>query len=400
MVCSKAVLGYFYYQGFNKGNFMLTIQKLILGLILLIPVPGFCTNLQYTLDVDIDPARLVISGTAYISSQNDGELTLGIENLRNLIVHSGKIITQSEKTMVLNMTKGVESRISFQVSLSDMTGSFMDAEHVFLSDHWYPLPSSLAKYQLNLRVPHNFIAVSEADVTHREQSGSIATYTFHFQHPVEAVHIAASSRFTVQRDYYRGIEIETYFFKEDAGLAETYIRHAIAYLQQFQELLTFYPYRRFAIVENILPTGISLPTFTLLGRDVIRLPFIVKTSLGHEILHQWFGNSVYVDTRYGNWAEGLTTYLADHDTAAGDGQDIAYRKQIMVDHEAYVQPETAIPLRAFKYRRNRSESVIGYGKAAMFFHALHNRLGKDRFHEVLRNFVHQHLFRRASWQDI
>ena len=379
---------------------MLTIQKLILGLILLIPVPGFCTNLHYTLDVDIDPARLIISGTAHISSQSDRELTLYIENLRNLVVHSGKIITQSEKTMVLKMTKDIESRISFQVSLSDMTESFMDAEHIFLSDHWYPLPSSLAEYQLILRVPHDFVAVSEADVIHRKQSGSIATYSFDFQHPVDTIHIAASSRFILQRDYYQGIEIETYFFKEDAGLAETYIRHAIAYLQQYQELLTFYPYRRFAIVENILPTGISLPTFTLLGKDVIRLPFIVKTSLGHEILHQWFGNAVYIDNRYGNWAEGLTTYLADHGSAAGEGKDTAYRKQIMVDHEAYVQPDTVIPLSSFKYRRNRSESVIGYGKTAMFFHELHNRLGKDRFHEVLRNFVHQHLFRKASWLDI
>jgi len=383
-----------------KNKLNPTIPKLILGLILLIPVPGFCTNLHYTLDVDIDPARQIISGTAHISSQSDRDLTLGVDNLRNLVVHSGKIITQSEKTMVLKMTKDIETRISFQVSLSNMTGSFMDAEHIFLSDHWYPLPSTLAEYQLILRVPHDFVAVSEANVIHRKQSGGIATYSFSFQHPVDAIHIAASSRFTVQRDYYQGIEIETYFFKEDAGLAETYIRHAIAYLQQYQELLTFYPYRRFAIVENILPTGISLPTFTLLGKDVIRLPFIVKTSLGHEILHQWFGNAVYIDNRYGNWAEGLTTYLADHGTAVEEGRDTAYRKQIMVDHEAYVHPETVIPLSSFKYRRNRSESVIGYGKTAMFFHELHNRLGKDRFHEVLRNFVHQHLFRKASWLDI
>jgi len=375
-------------------------QKLILILILLIPAAGLCENVKYTLDVDIDPARLIISGTARISSQSDRELILGIGNLHNLVVHSGDIITQSEKSMVMKMTNGIESRISFQVSLPGLTGSFMDAEHVFLSDHWYPLPSSLTEYQLTLRVPHDFVAVSEADVIHRKQSGSIATYTFSFQHPVDAIHIAASNRFTVQRDYYQGIEIETYFFKEDAGLAENYIRHAIEYLQQYQKLLTFYPYRRFAIVENILPTGISLPTFTLLGKDVIRLPFIVKTSLGHEILHQWFGNAVYIDNRYGNWTEGLTTYLADHGTAAGEGRDTAYRKQIMVDHEAYVQTEKAIPLSSFKYRRNRSESVIGYGKAAMFFHELHNRLGKDRFHDVLRNFVHQHLFRRASWQDI
>ncbi len=55
-----------------------------------------------------------------------------------------------------------------------------------------------------------------------------------------------------------------------------------------------------------------MPTYTLLGQDIVRLPFIVETSLGHEILHQWFGNLVYIDYEKGNWAEGLTTYLADH----------------------------------------------------------------------------------------
>ncbi len=379
---------------------MRIIQRLIIACLLTIPATGLCADLRYALDVHIDPSRKIISGTAHISSQHDRQVTLGITNLDNLIVHTGSVITQSENTMVMKVTKGVETHLSFQVLSTDMTESFLDTEHVFLTNHWYPLPSSLAEYRLTLKIPHEFVAVSEADTIHRERSGSMATYTFDFQHPVDAVHLVASSRFTVQRDYYQGIEIEACFFEEDAGLAEIYIRHAIAFLQKYQELLTFYPYRRFAIVENILPTGISLPTFTLLGRDVVRLPFIVKTSLGHEILHQWFGNAVYIDSTYGNWAEGLTTYLSDHDTAAEDGRDTAYRKQIMVDYKAYIRPETVIPLSAFQYRRNRSEGVIGYGKAAMFFHELQNRLGPDRFRLALRDFFQQHLFRRASWQDV
>ena len=45
---------------------------------------------------------------------------------------------------------------------------------------------------------------------------------------------------------------------------------------------------------------------------VIRLPFILHTSYPHEILHNWWGNGVYVDYETGNWSEGLTAYLADH----------------------------------------------------------------------------------------
>ncbi len=47
--------------------------------------------------------------------------------------------------------------------------------------------------------------------------------------------------------------------------------------------------------------------YTLLGRTVIKMPFIVYTSLGHEIAHNWWGNSVFVDQKKGNWCEGLAT---------------------------------------------------------------------------------------------
>ena len=38
-----------------------------------------------------------------------------------------------------------------------------------------------------------------------------------------------------------------------------------------------------------------MPSFTLLGPQVIRFPFILTSSYPHEILHNWWGNSVFVD---------------------------------------------------------------------------------------------------------
>src|SRR5208337_4444995 len=101
---------------------------------------------------------------------------------------------------------------------------------------------------------------------------------------------------------------------------------------------------RFSIVENSMPVGYSMPTYTVLGQAVVRLPFIPETSLGHEILHQWFGNSVYVDYAGGNWAEGLTSFLADHLYEEEKGRGKEYRKGLLIDFASYVNDKNDFPL--------------------------------------------------------
>ena len=143
-----------------------------------------------------------------------------------------------------------------------------------------------------------------------------------------------------------------------------------------------------------------MPTFTLLGRDVVRLPFIVETSLGHEILHQWFGNSVYVDRNSGNWSEGLTTYLSDHRYEEMKGKGPEYRKQILVEYQSQTTPEKEFALKDFSSRTDRATASLGYGKTAMVFHALKGLLGHDLFRSALKELYEKNRFRPVSWEDL
>jgi uncharacterized iron-regulated protein len=165
-------------------------------------------------------------------------------------------------------------------------------------------------------------------------------------------------------------------------------------------LIGKYPYQRFSIVENFLPTGYSMPTYTLLGQNVVKLPFIVETSLGHEILHQWFGNLVYVDYEKGNWAEGLTTYLADHLHEDQKGKGFEYRKGALIDYQSYVNEKNEFSLKHFRGRNNRPSQAIGYGKGLMVFHMLKNLVGESVFYDSLKYFVEGMRFQKATWQDL
>jgi len=278
--------------------------------------------------------------------------------------------------------------------------NLIGAKGAFLLDSWYPAAEAeIAHFALEARVPEGFHAVSEADHITTRDVGDEKQVIFDFPHPVDQIHLIMAP-YVVSKDRYGNVELETYLLPEDKGLAARYLAYSKKYLRMYEEMLGPYPFRRFAVVENILPTGYGMPTFTLLGRQVLKLPFIPETSLGHEILHSWFGNSVYVDYAKGNWSEGLTTYLADHYYDALKNKGWQHRKKIIENYESYVHQDNEISIREFFSGGDRALRAVGYGKTAMFFHMLKNRAGEKAFAEGLRRLAQEQRFRITSWQDL
>ena len=376
------------------------MKKLVFFLMMCLPATSWSANVQYALNVKINPAEKKIIGFARLKANADIKLYLSVNNLKILKMAGDDIVNSTDGTLRLSMKRGAEVTISYEAFPNENRNNFVDKDNVFLTSDWYPQPNVLAEYALSVTLPKNFTAVSEFESMGIQEHGQSKTIAFEFNHPLDGVHLAASSRYVLKKVRYKAIDIETYFFKEDANLSDSYISYTQKYLSMYEKMFTPYPYRRFAIVENILQTGNSMPTFTLLGNQVLRLPFILKTSLGHEILHQWFGNSVYIDFASGNWAEGLTTYLSDQYFAELEGKGSAYRKQILVDYNAYVHPDNAMALSDFQSRNNKAQSAVGYGKAAMLFHQLRRLYGDETFYSAIKEFILQNQFRRASWLDI
>ncbi len=374
---------------------MRLLNLFIFVIVASLPLTGWAAYVNYALDVQIDTQKPQLKGTARITATEEQTITLAVPNLANLTVDDKTIIPEQEH-ITLTVQTGQEIVIRYETALENKTLHFVDQDNVFLTGNWYPQPNTLAKYALSVTLPNGFLAISEAEVI----SVQASTFTFKFDHPQDSLTLAASKDFVLKTDTYKKVAIETYFFSKDAHLADTYIEYARKYLAMYEAILTPYPYQRFAIVENILPTGQSMPTFTLLGKAIVHLPFIVKISLGHEILHQWFGNSVFVDYEQGNWAEGITNYLADQHYTVIEGKDVAYRKQIMVDYNAYVNANNATQVNEFKSRHNNAQRAIGYGKTAMIFHRLRKLYGDEIFFTVLRDFIKSNQFSVATWSDI
>jgi len=144
-----------------------------------------------------------------------------------------------------------------------------------------------------------------------------------------------------------------------------------------------------------------MPTLTYLGIEVLRLPFIRATSLGHEVLHNWWGNGVYPDYALGNWSEGLTTFMADYAYKEREGPEAAreMRRGWLRDFAA-LAPGQDSPLTTFTSRTHGATQIVGYNKAAMVFLMLRDLLGRDMFDRGLHAFWREQRFRIASWADL
>ncbi len=217
--------------------------------------------------------------------------------------------------------------------------------------------------------------------------------------PMDEVYLVGGAM-EVYRDQAGAVETLVYLRQRDDGLAGKYLAATAQYLEMYRELLGPYPYGKFALVENFWETGYGMPSFTLLGPRVIRFPFILHSSYPHEILHNWWGNSVFVDYQSGNWCEGLTAYLADHLIKEQRGQGALYRRDTLQRYRSYVQEGEDFPLVDFRSRHSGATEAIGYGKTMMGFHMLRRALGDEVFVAALRDVYRKHRGRKASFDDL
>ena len=306
------------------------------------------------------------------------------------------------------------------------TRGLISAEGVVLDggSGWYPwFADSRQRFRLQVDLPIGWSAVSQGagpdqttitrgsypanttptiateSNTPDEATTERVRVTWREDRPQDDIYLIAAPFTTYVQPTAHG-EAQVYLRKADEALAQRYLDATADYLALYSDLIGPYPYAKFALVENFWETGYGMPSFTLLGPQVIRLPFILHSSYPHEILHNWWGNSVYIDYATGNWSEGLTAYLADHLLKEREDQGAQYRRDGLQAYADYVRDGEDFPLSAFRGRHGSASQAIGYGKSLMLFHMLRRDLGDETFVAGLRRFYADNAFRAAGYEQL
>jgi len=315
-------------------------------------------------------------------------------------------LKKGESSVVLRYTGSLHHELTSQGedyarSFSETAG-MIATEGVFLAGPsiWYPyIEAAQVSFSLKVKSPKGWKVISQGDRLEQTDAGQGHSVQWQELNPQEEIYLIAAPFHEYSKSVGK-VEAMAFLRQADTALANKYLEVTAQYIEMYRHLLGPYPYNKFALVENFWETGYGMPSFTLLGSRVIRMPFILHSSYPHEILHNWWGNGVYVDYQQGNWAEGLTSYLADHLIQQQRGKAVSFRRNILQNYADFVSDSRGFPLAEFTSRHGSSSEAIGYGKSQMFFHMLRQKLGDEAFVLGLQRLYRQYQFKEAGFDDL
>jgi len=280
-------------------------------------------------------------------------------------------------------------------------GTFLPA-----ASRWYPaVEGALERYTLTLELPAGQKGLVAGKLVEESDGPGGYRARFAFDAPSEGIDLMAGpyrveSR-TVKSISGRPLLLRTYFHPQLADLSAGYLDDVERYLDLYERWIGPYPFDGFSVVSSPTPTGFGMPSLTYLGIDVLKLPFIRQTSLGHEVLHNWWGNGVYPDYARGNWSEGLTTFMADYAYRERESPEAAREMRLgWLRNLASIPAGQDQPLASFTSRSHGTSQIVGYDKPAMLFVMLRDAIGPEAFDAGVRRFYADHRFKVASWDDL
>ncbi|MCX7770246.1 MAG: M1 family aminopeptidase [Proteobacteria bacterium] len=380
---------------------------------------------KLTVKFDLNEAMLFCEGEVKVALYGVNFIEFELPNeakIKNILINNKEadfdfnngivkvILEREQNEHLLNVNYSIKfskavnfKNLDFEDPASNLI-SHISEEGIFIGGNviWYPKFSiNSDKKEITFVSERGFEFITEGRRVDHQKSNNFIKSTWLVDNKIRNLPVLGGP-YSVKFKDLNNLQIFVFSYAENIEHSQRYIDATENYLKFYSDLIGPYPYEKFAIVETYLPVGISYQTFTIISKDLIKLPFLIDTSLPHEILHSWFGNGVFVDYRRGNWSEGLVTYLADYlvKEKKTEKDAIGYLRKLTIDYSTIVKEGEDFSLRDFIGRYDLATRVIGYGKSAMFFNYLRYYMGDRAFFDALRKFYKDNLFKPVSWDEL
>ena len=217
--------------------------------------------------------------------------------------------------------------------------------------------------------------------------------------PARDFYLAASPAYEVVSKNINGVTINSYAPPNKKDGAQYVLDIAARALKVYGERYTPYPYSEFDIVSTpTLALGIEYPGMTAIADRLYDLNgaisgtpvrIYLKSTLAHEVGHQWFYNLVGSDQLGEPWLDESLTQFATlqyygdsygSSAAAGFEQSL-YERWARVDD---AKIPIGLPVSAYQ---GKEYGAIVYGRGGLFFEELEKQIGQTGFDKFMKDYV-------------
>jgi aminopeptidase N len=317
------------------------------------------------------------------------------------IVPSTPILADEIVTIVISYQgeprDGMISEAYFLVSAGWVfheAGSFVTSEPRGAS-LWYPVndhQQDKATYSFEITVPERYVVATNGQLIEVIENEGLLTYKS------ETHDLTASYLVTVhvgdflldETQIGNAVPVRNYFARPYYDEALSIFSETSDMIEFYEEILGEYPFDLYGsvVADFYLPFALETQTLATYGTKIVDDSPITHITLAHELLHQWFGNSISPARWQDTWLnEGFATYLSLLWAEEKYGERIVPNilkdwYATSTDPDFFASSPDAIGNPTPDLFLHRAI----YWKGALTLHALRLRVGDEVFFEIIRTY--------------
>jgi len=274
-------------------------------------------------------------------------------------------------------------------------------------DYGDPVYAEASFFTVELTVPREMeVVTSGSTITKRDNEGGTTTWTC-VSGPMRDFMIVVSDRFESSSTAVGYVRLNSYYLPEHKQAGEEVLDYARNCLRAYQQSFGPYPFAEFDVVEApIFGGGMEYPGLIMVAEQQYAhsgeyLEFVVA----HEVAHQWWYSVVGNDQVNVPWLdESLTNfstvYYYEH-TYGRVRADLAFRNFVERPYKrAKDEGRDSVVYQPVEAFAPQDYGPIVYGKGAVFFYELRERLGDVVFLDVLQAYFQDRKYRIATPDDL